>query len=204
MLFFVAETCANIESNAINVTKRTSTMFTALITYNCSLINRSYLLVYNETLDNCSVTESSVGTENDTVNVTCDNIKNSAGRNLGFGLIRNQSSQIIKNETFTITLEPLSINTTSINITIENLTATIFVPNCGEIADPNYLVFRCNSSDTSNSTLFLNCTLTCSDLEPGSVYNVSLVRLSIPKTDKTDGNDTNFPEESRNESLYIG
>jgi len=179
-------------------------MFTALITYNCSLINLPYLLVYNKTVDNCSRTESSVGIENNTVNVTCDNIINYAGRNLAFSLIRNESSQIIKNETFTITLEPLSINTMSINRTIENLTATFVVPNCEKIADLKYLVFRCNSSDMSNSTLSSTCTFTCSNLEPGSFYNASLVRLPIPIMDKTDGNDTNFPEQSLKESFDIG
>jgi hypothetical protein len=180
-------------------------MFTALITYNCSLINLPELSSYNDTLNNCSVTGSSTVAENDTVNVTCDNIENSAGRNLVFILSGNHSSQIINNETFTITLNPLPLNDISINITEnKNFTATVVVPDCEKIVDPKYLVFRCNVSDASDKTFSPECTLICSDLEPGSIYYASLVRLRVPIADKNDGNDTTFPEDYRNKTYRTG
>ena len=178
-------------------------MFTALITYNCSLINPPELLGYNETSPNCSVTMLENDSKNDTINVTCDKIEDFAGRNWVFSLSRNFSSQIIENETFAVTLEPIPLSEISINESkIENFTAIFSIPNCTKIADSRYLVFRCNSSDESNNTLS-NCTFTCSDLVPGSAATASLVRLAIPIEDKTIDNET-FVEERKYKSYRTG
>lgn len=182
-------------------------MFTALITYNCSNIDASKLLIYNETSNSCSLSDSLTSPGNSTVNVTCNNIENNAGRNWTFVLGGKENSQIIINESFTITLKPLPLNTsTKIIIQVhEDLTsASISVLNCTNIAEPEYLVIRCNSSDTSNSTLSSNCTFTCSNLLPGSIYNASLVRLPIPIADKRDGNETTFPEDTLDQPYTIG
>jgi hypothetical protein len=79
--------------------------------------------------------------------------------------------------------------------------ASISIPDCMEISDPKYLVVRCNISDLSNNTLSNNCTYTCSNLEPGSIYTASLIRLPIPIADE---NDHAFDEESINETYRIG
>jgi hypothetical protein len=207
VLCFIAEMCCNIMSSGINVIQRTSEMFTGLIAYNCSFTNSNNLtIVYNKTLASCSVSEQfSNDTQNSIVNVTCNNIVNNAGRDWTFGLNRTCLDNPIIDELFTITLPPLYLNTTSFNISEdENFTAFVVVPDCKKIADPKYLVVRCNSSDMSNNTLSEDCTYTCSDLEAGSIYTASLVRLSIPKADKTNGNEATFPEESRNETYKIG
>jgi hypothetical protein len=188
----------------MNVTDRTSTMFTALIDYNCSLIDLPKIFSYDSTSDNCSVDISSSDTSNRTVNVTCNDIVNYAGRNWVFELIGNSNSQIVQNETFTITFEPLALNETSFNITpSEDFTARAVVPDCEKIADLQYLVFRCNSSDMSNSKLPPNCTFTCSYSIPGSINEASLVRLPIPIADQTIDNGT-FPENSINKTYIIG
>ncbi len=201
LFFFVlAEICSPDISNGINVINRTSTMFIALINYNCSSINSSELFVFvNEiSVNNCYINEEiSDNINNSTINVRCHSIQNNAGRNWTFTLGgKNFHNRIILNSTFVITLEPLSLNI-STNISIEindNLrSASVFIPNCLNISDPEYVIFRCNSSDLSNNTLEENCTYTCFHLEPGSISNASLVRLSIPIVDKI-GN--RFEEES--------
>jgi hypothetical protein len=207
-LLFLAEICDLDESNYINVTDRTSTMFTGLVTYNCSSINSSELFVFvNESpVDDCTVTEDfSYAMSDSTVNVTCQNIFDNAGRDWTFNLGRRfLRSQIIFNQTFTITLAPLSLNSsTNIDITVdENMTsALVFIPNCREISDPQYLVFRCNSSDLSNTDIPSNCTLRCFNLEPGSTYTTSLVRLPIRIADKKEDESNNtFPEEMLNQT----
>ncbi len=201
---FVAETCATKGSNAINVTNRTSEMFTALINYNCSLIDLPEILTYNGTSDHCSVTISASDTENRTIDVTCNDIVNYAGRNWVFDLIGNSSSQIVQNETFIITLEPLPLNEDSFNITVnEDFTATVVVPGCEKIADLKYLIFLCNSSDMLNRTFSSNCTITCPDLTPGSINDAWLIRLPIPIADQAIENGT-FPENSTNKKYIIG
>jgi len=198
--------CSSDESNGINVINRTSSSFIALITYNCSSINSSELFVFsNETeLDNCMLAE---GFLNNTINVTCNNIPNNAGRNWTFTLAaKSFQSQIILNETFIITLKPLSLHTsTNINITVEdNLTsAFVYIPNCLDITYPEYLVFRCNSSDLSNNTLSDNCTYTCLDLNPGSIYEASLVQLPIPIADKGEHGSNNTFEQVNLTAVYI-
>ncbi|CAF0988795.1 unnamed protein product [Rotaria sordida] len=192
------KTCDFNRSNDIVVKNRTSSMFTALITYNnCSSINSSELFVFvsESVVENCFVTEDIPHNMDDTIiNVTCENIMNKAGRdwtfNIGSKFFHNQ---IIFNEIFIVTLEPLSLNTsTYIDVMIDkNLTsALIFIPNCADISDIEYLIFRCSDS---NGTLSENCTYTCSNIQFGSIYNLSLVRLPIPIADE----DKNFfPEEN--------
>jgi hypothetical protein len=188
----------------MNVTDRTSTMFTALIDYNCSLTDPPKILPHNSTSNSCSAIISSSDTRNRTVDVTCNDIDNYAGRNWIFDLIGNSSSQIVQDETFTITFEPLALNESSFNITpSEDFTARVDVPDCEKIADLQYLVFRCNSSDMSNSKLPPNCTFTCSYSIPGSINEASLVRLPIPIADQTIDNGT-FPENSTTKTYIIG
>lgn len=179
-------------------------MFTALITYNCSLISLPELKELNNT-HNCSKPEVFPGIDNRTINVTCDNIKHFAGRNFAFSLSGNESIQYIPSETFIITLHPLSLNTTTIiEKETQNLTTTFEVPNCTEIVDPKYLIFRCDNSDTLNRTLPSNCTVKCSDRVAGSDYNALLVRLAVPIADKTEGNDTTFREQIESEPYKTG
>jgi hypothetical protein len=198
------EICGPDISNVINVINRTSTMFTALINYNCSSINSSELFVFMNgiLLNNCYINKN---VNNNTINVTCNSIENHAGRNLTFTLSQiNFLHEIIFNETFTITLEPLSLYiSTNISIEIHNdlTSASIFILNCLNISDPEYVIIRCNSFDLSNNTLSDNCTYTCYDLEPGSIYNASLIRLAIPIIDK---NDEIFKEEILDEIYIIG
>ena len=179
-------------------------MFTALITYNCSIMTPLEVLKYNGTSGNCSVTIISNGSKHTTVNVTCDMIENFAGRNWVFSLIGNSSHKIIQNETFVVTLAPLPLSGIIINGSVDkDFIGNFSVPDCEKIADLNYLVFRCNSTDESNVTLSNDCTFQCFDMEPGSDTNVSVVRLPIPKFGKDDGNKT-FPEEISNETFRIG
>jgi hypothetical protein len=211
-LLFLAEICDLDESNYINVTDRTSTMFTGLVTYNCSSINSSELFVFvNESpADNCIVTKDfSNAMSNSTVYVTCQDIPDNAGRDWTFDLRRTLfRSQVILNQTFTITLEPLSLPlSTNITITVdENMTsALVSIHDCEKISDPQYLVFRCNSSIPSNTNLSSDCELTCFNLEPGSTYTTSLVRLPIRIADKKeDESDNTFPEETLNHTYTTG
>lgn len=184
-------------SDDIDVIDRTSTMFTGLINSNCSSLNFSELFIYiNENLaTNCYINED---TSNSTINITCHSIENHAGRNLTFTL----SQRNIFNQTFTITLTPLplSISTNiSIEISDDLTSALIFILNCTDISDPEYLIVRCNGSDLSNNTLSDHCTYTCFDLEPGSIYNASLIRLAMPIIDK---NGEIFEEDSL-EEIYV-
>jgi hypothetical protein len=197
VVWFLAEICNPDKSNGIKVIDRTSSSFTALISYNCSLINPSELVIFvNETLaQNCYTNEDIFN--NHIINMTCDSIENNAGRNWSFTIGRRDSrDQIILNATFTITLTPLSLTTsTNITVDIDNdvKLAEIFISNCLDISDLEFLIFRCNSSDLSNNTLSDNCTYTCSNLESGSIYHASLIRLPIPIADE---NGNTFEEES--------
>jgi hypothetical protein len=203
---FPAEVCT---TDDINVTHRTSTMFTALVTYNCSSINSSELFIFpddNQIID-CNITQDfPEDMTNSAVTVTCNNIEKNAGRDWTFILGPTLfDSQIILNQTFSVTLEPLSLSTsTNISTTIHDdlSSASFLIDNCTEIVDPKYLVFRCNTSDLSNKSLSSNCTYTCYYLEPGSIYNASLVRLPVPIVDKA--NDTTFEEEIIYQNYEIG
>lgn len=180
-------------------------MFTVSITYNCSFERWSnFTISYNQTLANCSIlTKFSNITKNSTIDVTCDNIQNNAGRNWIFNINATSfiSSAVI-NETFIITLPPLSLKTANITYDVDtNLSsALISVGNCMQIADLKDLVVRCNSSDNSTTPLLNNCTHRCENLQPGSIYNASLVLLSIPIVDNNDS----FPNESRPISICLG
>ncbi|CAF3021147.1 unnamed protein product [Rotaria sp. Silwood2] len=189
--------CSPKESNVINVTERTSSMFTALITYDCSFMNVSDLKVDSNTSANCS-TNQSLSNDNSSseVNVTCHNIENKAGRNFEFTLSQNNSNQFINTTTFNVTLKPLPLNTwADITITVDtNLTsASISILNCEKIAEQEKFMFACDSSNKSSMSSLINCSHKCVNLLPGSSYEASLIRLPITIDDKKD--DT-FPEEN--------
>jgi hypothetical protein len=183
--------------NGVNITDRTSFSFTAFITYNCSSTDRYYLtVIFNETESAC-YSYPMYFSNFKTFIIECHYIPNNAGRNWTFSIVDNTFSYpVILNETVTVTLIPLSL-TTSTNITIDIddhfTSADIFIPNCLDITDPKYLIFRCNSSDLSNNTLSDNCTYICSNLELGSIYHASLIRLPIPIVDE---NNNTFELES--------
>ena len=191
MLSFIAEPCGNIYSDFIDVTNRTSDMFTGLISYNCSFTNweKNVTILYNKTSANCdaSVLPSNNKGNKEILNVTCVNITKNAGRDWNFTIHQNSTwNNIFLNETFTVTLKPLPLDVSiNINISVDpNLTsALVYISNCTDISDPSYLVFRCNDSDTYNYTKLDNCACTCYDLEPGSDYNSALVLLPIPAAD---------------------
>ncbi|CAF1340206.1 unnamed protein product, partial [Adineta ricciae] len=183
---FTSESCTTDSSKGIDVITRTSSMFEALITYNCSSINSSQLFVWSNgtEVDGCHVTDHS----NETVFLSCTNISNHAGRNWSFSIVSTTPS--VLNETFVITLTPLFLqNSTNISITIDSslTSALISIPNCEEIADLQYLRFQCdkNNSTSSLNPLSADCEITCSNLIPGSIYEGSLIRLSMPIADRS-------------------
>jgi hypothetical protein len=209
-VLFIAEPCNNTRPHAITVTDRNSTMFTGFITYDCSFINWvNVTVLYNSTLANCfaSVHVSNITQKNDTTTVTCNNIQNNAGRNWTFNVLHTSILPgTFINETFTITLEPLPLNNESVKRTInEDLTsASFWVPDCEKIADPTYLVFRCNSSNESNDTfLENNCTSMC-PVQPGGSYHSVLVQLPIKIADKINDTNNTFPQETLDEIYEIG
>ncbi|CAF4983536.1 unnamed protein product, partial [Rotaria sp. Silwood1] len=195
--------CAPIESNPINVTYRTSSMFTAIITYDCPSMNLSSLEIHNKTPANCSHTE---GFSNDdstsNVKVTCHSIENKAGRNFEFVLSQHERNQFINTTTFIVTLAPLFLNiSANITITVDtNLTsALISVSDCEEIAEPDKLMFECDSSNELNGSRSTNCTYICVGVQPGSFYQASLIRLNITQID----NNETFPQEIKTKTYHI-
>lgn len=183
--FFLAEICV---LNNINIINRTSTMFTGYISYNCSSINSSELFVFvNETLiETCYINNDLF--EYNLINITCNQIENYAGRNWIFTIKQiNNYSQIIFNQTFIITLKPISLQFLT-NISIEfnnNLTlASIFIPNCWQISNLEYLIIHCNNFDILNESISDNCLFICSNIQPGSIYQSLLIRLPIPIIDQ--------------------
>ena len=190
LLRFPDEACAVNEKDAINVTSRYSSMFTALITYNCSSINSYELKIFNSTEANCSINlNSSDKYETRTVEVTCREILNQAGRNWTFTIGPEEGIENIKNKTFTITLAPLPSELWG-NIIINpdpNPTLMLFeVPNCDKIADPEYLNLQCDVSNESSKFPLHNCTHTCDNLTPGSNYQALLIRLPIVTVNNDD------------------
>lgn len=211
--------CVRIPSNTSIVENRTSSMFIARLNYNCTLAQLSELRVFIDEVehDDCMINVStSDGLCNSEVTVTCDNIENKAGKNLAFSITSTNNLSInLINETFIITLAPLFLNGyQSINITTaeDPTSALIFIPNCTEICNLEDLYFRCGNFDESNQILSDNCTYTCSDLIPGSIYNFSLYRKPILIVDKENNEDDKyFPEEtldirhmtSNNKKLFV-
>mgnify|MGYP001043165410 CR=1 FL=1 len=182
----------------MNVTVRESTGFTAVIKYNCTGIDISQLGVFvNESkFDGCNFEENTE--ENNSIRLNCISIENNAGKNWTFSIIQtNFNEQIVVNQSFTITLSPLSLNSIK-NLTIkidEDISfATIFIENCTSIANLEYLVVQCNVNDSEYEGLSEDCSIICSDIEPGSIYDSSLIRLPIPIFDQF--NQT-FEEEHR-------
>lgn len=187
------------------VSNRTSSSFSASISYNCTATQLNNLTIYNNASANCFVLNSDKPKNMfSIVNVQCDAIKNNAGRDFTFVLDKNGSSEFIANQTFIITLAPLPLDD-SIDIKIiPNVTlelASIRIPNCQAIANPIYLRFSCDISNESNRSTLENCAHTCKDLEPGSFYNGSLIRLPIPIYDNQSAT---FQEESITQNYKIG
>lgn len=186
-------------------------MFIALICYNGSLENQTELFVFaNETrIETCNVIKDISSNDNFTIlNVGCDHIENNAGRNWMFNIgEQNATDQIIFNETFIITLQPLYLAASTDLEIIQSddpTEARIVVQNCTTICDVKYLVVRCSDSDLSNETLSENCIHACYDLQPGSMHNFSLVRLDIRKADKNNYEPDNvFNQETLTKELPI-
>ncbi|CAF1619904.1 unnamed protein product, partial [Adineta ricciae] len=183
---FIRETCTADSSKGIDVITRTSSMFEALITYNCSSIDSSQLFVSSNgtEIDGCHITDS----YNETVFLSCTNISNHAGRNWSFSIVSTTPS--ILNETFAITFTPLYLqNSTNISIIIDSslTSALISIPNCEEIVDLQYLRFQCDKNNSTSALIPLpiDCEITCSNLIPGSIYKGSLIRLSMPIADSS-------------------
>ena len=191
-------------SNGIDVIDRESSSFISLISYNCSLMNSTDLSIWVNQIevDYCLIIRNELN--RNMINVTCHSIENQAGQNWSFtiGGKNFDDEQIIINESLTITLKPLCLNTsTKINVEIDidlNL-ARIFVLNCLNITNVEYVVVRCNNSDPSTNNHSNNCTYICSNIQSGSILNSSLIRLSIPIIDQR--NET-FPEENL-QILYV-
>ncbi|CAF4838435.1 unnamed protein product [Rotaria socialis] len=196
--------CSANETNAINVTNLTSSTFTAAITYDCGSIEPSDLEIHYDTIANCSITKHSANmTLNSTVDVTCQSIENQAGRNFTFVLTQRNRNQLIDNETFIVTLEPLPLNNSAYIVIIpdESLSsASITVQNCEKIAELEYLVFECGTANKSNRFLLENCTQTCDNLQPGSSYEATLIRLPIPVY----GTNRTFLEDRITQKYQIG
>ena len=185
---------------SIDVSNRTSSSFTALISWNDSSVNVSELRILPE---NCSLhastpTEQMGSNTSTSMRVECNTIEESAGRNWSFSVIREQNGSIVSISNFTVTLPPLPLDsTTKIVVTIdENLTsASIHVPQCWRIANERFLAFRCNTSDaTAQQSLGGNCSWICSNLNAGLNSTGQFVRLSIPIIDKVDRQEGDFPE----------
>jgi hypothetical protein len=191
--------------NGVNVTNRTSSSFTAFITYNCSLIYPYYLAVDLNKIGSAHCTPPTLLSNFRTFLIECYNIQNNAGRSWTFTVTEYFSSYPDNlYENVTITLTPLSLDTSTniiINIDDDFTSADVSIPNCLDITDSKYLIFRCNSSDLSNNTLSDDCTYTCSNLERGSIYHASLIRLPIPIVDE---NNNTFEEESIQKTYRIG
>ena len=154
-------------SNGIDVIDRESSSFISLISYNCSLMNSTDLSIWVNQIevDYCLIIRNELN--RNMINVTCHSIENQAGQNWSFiiGGKNFDDEQIIINESLTITLKPLYLNTsTKINVEIDidlNL-ARIFVLNCLNITNIEYVVVRCNSSDPSTNNHSNNCPYICS------------------------------------------
>jgi hypothetical protein len=183
--------------------KRTWNMFVCKISYECLIINSAKLAVFKD--DNIT-TQCKVNLtyfpviEKTNVIITCDNIENNAGRNwqFVFGSINDQKSNVM-NETFIVTLEPFLLkNLPNHNLTInDNITsASIFFPNCDQVAEIKYLNYRCGRDIKNKNSLFQNCTFTC-PVAPGRTQDAAIIRSQIDRYDGTQNVSGTFPEETR-------
>jgi hypothetical protein len=191
------------------VIKRTWDMFMFNISYNCVIIDSAKLAVFKndniETQCKLNLTYFPV-MEKTNVIITCDNIKNNAGRNWEFlfGSINNQKSNIIK-EKFIVTLQPFPLkNLPTFNLTInDNITSvSIFVPDCDQVAETKYLTYRCGMNKVTKSSPFENCTFTCPAV-PGRHQVVEVIRSPIAGYDGTQNVNGTFPEETRLDTFNI-
>jgi hypothetical protein len=184
-------------------------MFMFNISYNCVIIDSAKLAVFKN--DNIA-TQCKLNLtyfrvmEKTNVIITCDNIKNNAGRNWEFlfGSINNQKSNII-NETFIVTLEPFPLkNLTKFNLTInDNITSvSIFVPDCDQVAETKYVTYKCDMNKETKSSPFENCTITC-PVEPGRNQIVTVIRSPIARYDGAQNANGTFREETRTDNFNI-
>ncbi|CAF4008524.1 unnamed protein product [Rotaria sp. Silwood2] len=123
------------------------------------------------------------------VKLGCVNITNNAGRNWTFIFgSKHGYNQFIVNHTFTVTLEPLPLkNLPSFDVTLnEELTsASIFVRDCDQVTETKYLSFQCGMNNNQYTPLPKNCAFTC-PVKSESVYNISIIRLPIPRHNGTE------------------
>ncbi|CAF3421096.1 unnamed protein product [Rotaria sp. Silwood1] len=140
------------------------------------------------------------------VRLTYENITNSAGRHWTFVFgSKHDSIQTIVNHTFTVTLDPLPLKSLpSFDVTLneELTTASVFVPNCDQVAETKYLNFRCGINNDQQKPLPNNCVFTCS-VNSSSVYNTSLIRLPIPRHNGTESFNDTFRMDQRIENIRI-
>jgi len=155
----------------------------------------------------CTVKLVSRDVKKSIVLLTCNNITDNAGRNWAFIFgSKYGSNQTIENQTFIITLEPFPLkNLPSFDITLnEELTsASIFIPHCGQIAEIKYLILHCQSNDNENRSLSDSCTSTC-PVKSDSVYNISVVRLPLPRYNGIENVNDTFPTDQRTANIRIG
>lgn len=155
----------------------------------------------------CTVRLTSRNEEKSIVLLSCHDIMDNAGRNWEFLFGSKYGfNQTIENQTFIITLEPLPLkNLPTLEITLnEELTsASIFIPNCGQAAEIKYLILHCQSDNNENKSLSDNCISTCS-VKSDSLYNISLVRLPLPRYNGIENVNDTFPPDQRTENIRIG
>jgi hypothetical protein len=205
----IGETCKIDRSNVGKVTERTSTMFKYNISYTC-YINASWSVAVfrNDKIEErCTVKFTSRDVNKTIVILTCNNITDNAGRNWTFTFgSKHGYNQTIENQTFLVTLQPLPLkNLPNFDITVnEELTsASIFIPHCNQVAETKYLILYCQNDDNETRPLFDNCTSTCT-VKSGSVYNMSLVRSSLPIYNEIENVYDTFPTDQRTETIRIG
>ncbi|CAF4900034.1 unnamed protein product [Rotaria sp. Silwood1] len=140
--------------------------------------------------------------------LTCNNIINHAGRNWIFIFGSHyQYNQTITNQTFIVTLDPLSLKMLpSFNIALneDQTLASILVPNCDQVTQTiSNIIYQCQSDDKKNRSISNNCTFTC-PVKSGLVYNISITRLHISKHDGTNYTNGIFPMDRRVETVHLG
>ncbi len=205
----IGETCKIDQSSVSKVIERTSTMFKYNISYNCSINRTLDLAVFrNDKIESlCSARATSRNITKTILILTCNNIMDHAGRNWTFTFgSKYGSNQTIENQTFLITLQPLPLkNLPNFDITLnEELTsASIFIPNCNQVAETKYLILHCQNENNENKSLSDTCKTTCS-VKSGSVYNISLVRSPVPRYNEVENIYDTFPIDQRTENIRIG
>ncbi|CAF1054196.1 unnamed protein product [Adineta steineri] len=198
----IGKPCQNVHSTATKVMNRASSIFMFNISYNCLIANSAKLAVFKDgnIATQCKIDLTYLPRiEKTNVIVTCINITNHAGQKwpFSFGSMNDHKTNVV-NETFTVSLEPLSLkNLPKVQQTVdENITlTTIVVEGCNQVAEMAHLYFRCGlGAETERKSLPENCTFTCS-VGPAVHYNFQVIRSSIPKYDGAQTSNSTFPEE---------